>query len=103
MSLNLNIIDPHDFSLQLCLRFSGTEVKEIKFKQQFWHHDVANEDYPWKFIGECLGSNKTTQHIFQEKTTNQKHLKKLSLNNNFGIMMLQMRTPAIYKSLQVNL
>ena len=72
MSLNLNIIDPHDFSLQLCLRFSGTEVKEIKFKQQFWHHDVANEDYPWKFIGECLGSNKTTQHILQEKTTNKK-------------------------------
>ena len=47
--------------------------KEIKIKQQFWHHDVANEDYPWKLIGECLGSKKTTQHILQEKTTNQNH------------------------------
>ena len=92
MSLNLNIIDPHDFSLQLCLRFSGTEVKEIKFKQQFWHHDVANEGYPWKLIGECSGSNKTTQHILQEKTTNRKHSKKSSLSKVFGIMMLQMRT-----------
>ena len=83
MSLNLNIIDPHDFSLQLCLRFSGTEVKEIKFKQQFWHHDVANEDYPWKFIGECFGSNKTTQQILHEKTTNKKIFKEIKFKQQF--------------------
>ena len=83
MSLNLNIIDPHDFSLQLCLRFSGTEVKEIKFKQQFWHHDVANEDYPWKFIGECLGSNKTTQHIFSGKKNKSKKFKENKFKQQF--------------------